>query len=351
MAPADGEDLDLEGALGAAIDEQLGVTDKAEPQAKVKDDPFPRAENMPDKAAKEDEPAEYVREGRRFVRKNGKETDVGAVEAPKEGAEPAAPKESAPLWFKNEYGEWEKLHPDFRKALTQREKDFAQGIEKHSTAAKAWEPINEALKPHMQELAAAGSNPQQYVGQLIEADKYLRADPIQALNWLAQSYLGQSWDIRAVAEWMDQQGVQPQKIDPVQQKLQSLEQELAQLKQAPVRQQQESINKTVSEWSRDKPHFADLERIMMGQIQADPEVRERFRANPVATLDSLYEQASWAHPVIRERILADQRKKEVERARANSLGTREQSHVNGAARNTPKMSIEDELSSLLDGAV
>lgn len=349
MAPIDGEELDLEGALGAAIDEQLGVTEKAEPQAKAKDDPFPKSEDI--RAAKDEEPAEYVREGRRFVRKNGKETDVGAAEAPKEGAEPPAAKEAAPLWFKNEYGEWEKLHPDFRKALTQREKDFAQGIEKHSTAAKAWEPINEALRPHMQELAAAGSNPQQYVGQLIEADKYLRKDPVQALNWLAQNYLGQGWDIRALADWMDQQGVQTQKIDPVKQELEQLRQQVQNLSQAPVRQQQEAINKTVSEWSRDKPHFADLERIMMGQIQADPEVRDRFRANPVATLDSLYEQASWAHPVIRERILADQRKAEVQRARANSLGTREQSHTNGQARSTPKMSLEDEIGSLIDGMI
>lgn len=339
----EGDDLDLEGAIGAALDEQGGDPAVEQPKQKAQqEDPFPRAEDMPAQR-------EYNRDDTgKFAKKEEQQPDPAAVT---QDQTKAAQKETAPLWFKNEWGEWEKLNPDMRKALTQREKDYAQGIEKHSTAAKAWEPINEALKPHLQELAAMGSNPQQYVGQLIQADKYLRQDPVQALNWLAQSYLGQGWDIRALADWMDQQGVQAQQIDPRDQKLAALEQKLAALERAPVQQQQESINRTVSEWSKDKPHFADLERIMLGQIQADPEVRDRFRANPQATLDSLYEQASWAHPQIRERILADQRKADVQRARANSLGTREQSHANGHARSTPKMSIEDELAGLLDGAV
>jgi hypothetical protein len=336
MALEGDDDLNLEDAIGAALDDQ-----GAEPKKPAADDPFPRSEDL--RAGKEDsDPVEYVREGRRFVRKNGKETDVGAADAPKE---------AAPLWFKNEYGEWEKLNPDFRKALAQREKDFAQGIEKHSTVAKQWEPIAKMIEPHAQQLAAMGSSPQQYVTNLIQADAYLRQDPVQAINWLIGQYIGQGHDVRSLADWMDQQGVQANKVDPVQQELQALKAQVQYLSQMPVQQQQETINRTVSEWSKDKPHFAELERIMLGQIQADPDVRERFRANPTATLDSLYEQASWAHPVIRERILADQRKADVQRARANSLGTREQSHTNGQARNTPKMSIEDEIGSLLDGAI
>lgn len=347
MALEGDDELNLEDAIGAALDEQGGEAVE-QPAKKATDDPFPRADDL--KAGKEDnEPVEYVREGRRFVRKNGKETDVGAADAA--GGEPSAPKEAAPLWFKNEYGEWEKLNPDFRKALAQREKDFAQGIEKHSTAAKAWEPIAKMIEPHAQQLAAMGSSPQQYVTNLIQADSYLRQDPVQAINWLIGQYIGQGHDVRSLADWMDQQGVQANKVDPVKQELDQLRNQVQQLAQAPVRQQRETINRTVSEWSKDKPHFAELEHIMMGQIHAEPSVRERFRANPTATLDALYEQASWAHPVIRERILADQRKAEVKRARDASLGTREQSHTNGQARNTPKMSIEDEIGSLLDGAI
>ncbi len=332
-----GDDFDLEADLAAALDGTANATPKQQEEL----------EAAPDGETAAEEQARYVREGRRFVKEQPKE-EAPAAEA-KEGAEQkppteaAPPKEKRPTWYKDEYGDWAKLPDNFRTALREQERNAAQAIEKHSTAAKQWEPINEALRPHMQELAAAGSNPQQYVGQLIEADKYLRADPVQALNWLAQNYLGQGWDIRALADWMDQQGVQTQKIDPVKQELNQLRQQVQHLSQLPVQQQRETLNKQIADWSRDKPDFEAVRQKMAALANQNPE----------ASLDDLYEEARWAHPEIRERILAereDKRLKELQGKRHAGAQSPRGGQPNGSAAPIHKrMSLEDEIAMTLDG--
>lgn len=332
-----GDDFDLEADLAAALDGTANATPKQQEEL----------EAAPDGETAAEEQARYVREGRRFVKEQPKE-EAPSAEA-KEGAEQkspteaAPPKEKRPTWYKDEYGDWAKLPDNFRTALREQERNAAQAIEKHSTAAKAWEPINEALRPHMQELAAAGSNPQQYVGQLIEADKYLRADPVQALNWLAQNYLGQGWDIRALADWMDQQGVQTQKIDPVKQELNQLRQQVQHLSQLPVQQQRETLNKQIADWSRDKPDFEAVRQKMAALANQNPE----------ASLDDLYEEARWAHPEIRERILAereDKRLKELQGKRHAGAQSPRGGQPNGSAAPIHKrMSLEDEIAMTLDG--
>jgi hypothetical protein len=336
------DDDDLEAALMADIEAELdGPKDKVEAEE-----------------TEAEEAARYVREGRRFVREAKEEPAKAAKEgeapAPEGEAKPAPKSSWKPLWYKDEYGQWDALAEPLRKALEQREKEAAQGIEKHATAAKAWEPINRALEPHLQELAANGSSPQQYVGQLIEADKYLRADPIQAINWLVGQYVGQGWDIRQLAQWMDEQGVQSQRVDPVQQELVALKQQIAALQSAPQKQYQQTVAQTVSKWSEDKPYFGELQSTIYGLIQAEPNVRAQFRVDPKATLDSLYERAQWAHPQIRERILKekeDQRLADVKRARAAGAQSPRAGADNGQAR-LPKQKgrwdIEADLRDTLD---
>jgi len=293
----------------------------------------------------------YKREGRRFVAKEEEKPAAEAKDAkPADGKEPAAAKTWKPLWYKDEYGAWEKLPEQFRKTLQDRETESAQAITKHSTAAKAWEPINEAIKPFETQLRASGQSPQQFVGGLINIYQQLQTNPVDALNWLAQQTLGNGWDIPALADWMYQQGVEAKRVDPVQQKLTALEQKLAAMEQAPQQQYRANTERIVSEWSKDKPHWADLQQTVYGLIQADPSVRDRFQANPQATLDQLYEQAQWAHPQLRERILADQRRAEVDRARAaGATSPRGGAQINGAARSKPTMSLEEEVAARFDG--
>lgn len=300
----------------------------------------------------------YRREGRRFVAKEAeKEAAKEAVkDEPPVKAEPA-PKAWKPLWYKDEYGQWDSLAEPLRKALEQREKEFAQGIEKHSTAAKAWEPVAKLIEPHAAQLARQGLDPQRYVTSLIESEQYLRTNPVEAINWLAQQYLGNhlaaagySNDVMGLAQWMFDNQQQPAKVDPVQQELAALKKQFEEMQAAPQRQFVDSARTTISEWSKDKPHYADVERIIAGLIKADPSIAQRFRVDAKATLDSLYEQAMYAHPQLRERILTDQRNAEVAKARATGATSPRSGAGNAAtAQRKPTMSLEEEIGMHLDG--
>jgi hypothetical protein len=197
-----------------------------------------------------------------------------------------------------------------RQAIREQERNAAQAIEKHANSVKAWEPIQQALTPHMQELQAQGLTPQTYVNNLIEADKYLRQDPVAAIQWLARAYLNA--DIGQVADYIAQN---PQaanggyrREDPLQRELQTLKQQLEELKQAPIQQQRERLQSEITTWAKDKPYFDDV-RVLMGQLARTPQYEG-------ASLDTLYEAAMRSHPQLYERILEDKRKTEVAKARA-----------------------------------
>lgn len=331
-----GDDFDLTAELEAALDGTANATPKQQEEV----DAAPEGETAAE------EQARYVREGRRFVKEQPKEEP--AAEA-KEGAEQkpvteaAPPKEKRPTWYKDEYGDWQKLPENFRTALREQERNAAQAIEKHSTAAKAWEPVSKLIEPHAQQLAAAGSSPQQYVTNLIQADGYLRQDPVQAINWLIQNYVGAGWDVRALADWMDEQGVQAHKVDPIQQELAQLRQQVQHLSQLPVQQQRETLTKQIADWSRDKPDFAAVRDHMAALAKLKPE----------ASLDELFEEARWAHPEIRERILAereDKRLKELQGKRQAGAQSPRGGQPNGSAAPIHKrMSLEEEIAMTLDG--
>jgi len=283
---------------------------------------------------------EYVREGRRFVAKEPKEPAAEpAVEAKTEPKPDAPAKQWKPLWYKEEYGKWETLAEPFRKALETREKEAMQGIEKHATAAKAWEPLAQKLAPYAQELAASGSTPQQYVENLVNADNYLRTNPVEAMNWICQTYL--KTDIIGLADWMAANGQQPQRIDPIQQELAAIKSELSQYKQQGQNAQRAALEAQIQDWSKDKPHFADVRELMASLAQAP--------ANRGATLDQLYESALHAHPQLRQRILEDQRAAEIAKARAaGATSPRGGAQTNGAARK-PTMTLQEELAARFDG--
>lgn len=325
------DDDDLAAELNAALDAQ-------QPQRNQPLEEAPEGET-PEQA---DERV-YRRDGRRFVAKEEAKADDKAAATPDAAAkQEAAPKAWKPTWYKDEFGPWDKLAEPFRNALRDQERNAAQAIEKHSTAAKTWDPVNQALAPHAQELAAAGSSPQQYVGQLIEADKYLRASPVEALNWLCNQYL--QCDVIALADWMHAQGHQPTKVDPVQQELAALKQQMAQLQDMPNRQKQEAINEQIRTWAKDKPDFAAVHPLMA----------DIAKRNPQASLDEWYQQAQWATPEIRERILKEQEDKrlaELRGKRAAGAQSPRGGYSNGAAAKRPTMSIEEEIGSLLDGNV
>lgn len=319
--PSEADDLDLEGELTAALDEQL----TPEPSQEIDGQEKPAREYNRDEAGK-------------FARKEAAPLDPAAAPAT-----PAPVKPWSPLWLKQEHGiEWDKMPEPFRKALEQREREAAQAIEKHSTGAKAWEPLTKAIEPYAQQLQAANLTPQQYFAELHQWNVMLRGekDPVKkvdALNALAESI---GLDLVEVGQWLERNGSAPPP-DPRDQRIAQLEQWKSQFETSAKERERAAAEAEIQAWAKDKPDFAVVRKLMAALATQ----------NPQATLDELYDQARWSHPELRERILADQRKNEVKRARDQSLGTREQTYANGQLKSTPKLSIEEEIGGLIDGMI
>lgn len=323
--PAD--ELSLEDALGAALDEGAAPIEE---EASQETD----AERL------------YRREGRRFV---PKEEEKAATEAEAEagaGPEKPAAKQWRPTWYKDEYGPWDKLSENFRNALRDQERNASQAIEKHSTAAKAWEPILKEYEPYQSYLQQMGLSPQQHMGQLLEAQKYLMQDPVGGINWLVQSYFGQNGitDIYALANALYEQQYQPPQYDPVQAQLAQLQNELAQMRAAPQQQAQAQVHQQITDWAKDKPDFAAVRPYMAAIAKQKPD----------ASLDELYAEAQWAHPETRERILQqreDKRLAELKGKRQIGAASPRGAPSNGSRSSKPTMSLEEEIAMHLDGGV
>lgn len=324
MDPEEHDD-GLDAALGAALDEQAeGGAPPEREYARDDSGKFARKEQTTEETPSPD----------------------AAPAAPVDGDKaPSLPKTWSPLWWKNEFGEWEKMPEGLRKQLEQREREAQQGINERAQKLKTWEPIEQFFSANAQRLQQAGVTGQQYVSNLINADEYIRNDPAAGLKWLAESY---GIDLYQLADWAAQQGGQ----QPARngggddQYTKRLEQRLAQLEQRfdPARIAQEEQRKAaeqhVAAWAKDKPYFAEL-RADMGALST------RY---PEATLDELYERAMWAHPTLRQRIQSDQRAQEVQRARAAAVSPRTSSSPPGQAKGKTKQSLDDALNEALNDA-
>ena len=73
----------------------------------------------------------------------------------------------------------------------------------------------------------------------------------------------------------------------------------------------------IAEFSKDKSHFKDVEDDVANLI---PAIRAKNpNDKPLDILAKAYDAAIWANPAVRERILADQRKADEEKRRAESV--------------------------------
>lgn len=279
MSPDD--DLNLEADIVAAIEGELDAGKPAEI-------------DTPSREYNRDEAGRFAQKQAEEAAAAARDEQVAQAQQPGVQAQPGAKPAWKPTWYKDEYGPWDKLAEPFRNALRDQEKAYANGIAQHSAAAKSWEPVTKVLEPYQGLLQQAGISAPQYVESLINADKYLRESPIEALNWLAQSYAG--LDIIALADKLYQQGYQaPAAPDPRDQKIQLLEQRLNQFEASGQQAKTAALEAEIQAWAKDKPDFAAVR----------PYMASLAKQNPQASLDELYESARYAHPETRDRILKE----------------------------------------------
>jgi len=185
---------------------------------------------------------------------------------------------------------WPTLARELQDEILRREGDWQRTDGERATKLKGYEAIDAALEPVRQNLELNGVEPAQYVRQLSAADQYLRTNPNEAIQWLAQQYgvdLGQI-------------GAGDQYIDPTTAPLVNEINELkAQQQQFFTAQRDAEIaakNAEIEAFAKENPHF---ETVM-------DDMTRLATANPGTDLQTLYDQAVWANPTTRAQLLAEQ---------------------------------------------
>lgn len=243
---------------------------------------------------------------------DGKET----TPAPQAQAAPPVPAALS----KEVKAQWEKLDPVVRNEFLRREADTAKGIEKLKETYKGYD---DALSPLHDELRSVGRTPAEGIKMLAEWRRALSGpNKVQAFAALAKL---ENVDLSqlvpkppapaAQSPNPTQSPTDPQQpdpaqllrpyLDPLSQKLTSLETELQRRDRAEAERQAQSVQRDIQSFAKDKPHFAKVSRAMgylmhNGQVTGET-AQEAF--------DNAYVQACWADPEIRASLQGEEQAK------------------------------------------
>jgi len=267
------------------------------------------------------------------------EAPVEAQEAAPEGEEAEeAPRKPPASWSPQAKADFAQLAPHIQDEVLKRERDMDKGLQSRASELKRYEPIEQVIAPHRDRWSAHGVDEATAIGQLLNADAYLRQNPLAAIQDLAQAY---GVDLRQYA-----QGNLPQQqpaLQPVLQRMQQLEAHIQSQSEAAAQAQQQRNEKAISDFasSPEAMYFADVETEMVKLIKAGIAEGD----TPEEKLKNAYEKACWQRPDIRKLIQADQSKpkQETQAERQRTAAAKKAGgSITGSTLGAPKQDLPDE---------
>lgn len=248
-------------------------------------------------------------------------------------AEPAKPAIEPPhSWSAEAKARWANVPPDTQAYIAEREAQAHQAITRAGQQIKAYEPIARVLDAYKDTFEKNGLTPDDGIGRLLEVERNLARDPVSAVKEIAKAY---GVDLATLTNEQTAPAQQAEQGQPDPQ-VATLKAELAQLKaelgkvgsyltaqqRAQLASEEQVLARQIAEFAKDKPHFEAVRHVMGALMQADPNL----------SLDDAYEQATYARPDTRQRILADQQKaaeeKRAEEARKKAADAKRSAAVN-----------------------
>lgn len=264
--------------------------------------------------------------------------DVKTDQSPKDGVKTAAEQQDKPVsqpavkqpssWSPEKKAVWDAMSPEAQAHVAQREQEVHKAISQHGQFVKQYGAVAETLEAYKQVFEGKGVSFQDGIRQLLDAQRLLDRDPAVGLQHLAKAY---GVDLYDLAE----QGADPAsslrtEVAQLRQQLENRQHHDRIAQQRAQAQQVDHLERAISDWSKDKVHFRDLEADMMpliGHVRAaEPGL------SPVQVLDKAYERAQWANPTVRTQLLEQQSRdaeaKRVEAAKAAQDQARRASAIN-----------------------
>jgi hypothetical protein len=287
-----------------------------------------------------------------------------STEAPAETAGEEAEDAIDPptFWNKEEKAVFSTLPRAVQEVVSRRERERDLGVDRKISEANLLKQklsaLDDVIAPHRQNWALNGIDEVQAIRQLIAAQEFLTKDPVAGLAHIAKSYGLSLADLAQV-------GKQTNNVDPhvaaVAQQVAALTNELKRRDEAQSAQVLNDIDSTIQKFAEAKdeagglahPHFeavADKIAVLVGQIR-----RQRPELSHAEVLKQSYDEAVWANPETRAKLLQETTQRESAQRIAQEKGRtakakRAASSVSGAPGDTDSAGerLPDSLRGMLE---
>ena len=283
------------------------------------------------------------------------ETVAQAIAAPAETTTPM--KEIAPLptvrqapksWAKDVHPIWEKIDPKAQEYIEKREKDFLDGLEQYKGAATFARSIQDVLTPYQGLLQSKGLDAPRAIDDMLGAYSRLTQGTVEQRQ---SALLQVAKNLGIPVPGMQATDPAASPVDP---RIQTLEQQFQEIRDAQVRQQQLALQAAQEKANAEVNTFAsDPKNAFFDECHED--IVKFIKAGD--SLQEAYDKAVWANPVTREKqkqaYFQTESEKAKERARLDALPKQKARGVNVKSQDTqrpptdPLGSMEDTLRSTL----
>ena len=237
--------------------------------------------------------------------------------------DPAAGPQRPSTWKKEHWERFDKLEPELRSYILQRETEYKAGLAAYNAEVKAAQGLRQAIEPFLPELQRHNVDPAVWIRNLGNAHQTLALGSPQAkLQVFAR--LAQDYGVPLQYLVPNAQG-QVAQMDPtvqyLAQNLQGLQQQWQQFQTQRQQQEQQSIQESIREFAADAkehPHFETVRESMAALLSS----------GMAQNLQQAYDKAIWMAPEVRTAVLAAQQQQEqtarVEQARSAASKARAQ---------------------------
>lgn len=307
---------ETEEAAQAALDAAPTPEPEPEPQEAA---PEPQEASEPEPAA-EPEPEQETRSERRRDAKGrfladehhpGDEEKYPTLTDTRVDAAPEG-------WRPTARAAWENLPPEVRREIHRRELDIATGLQGAASARTTAEQFEKVVAPYQPIIDAHGApDALTAVGGLLKTAATLHqgnaAQKAQQIATLIESY---GVDVNVLADVIEK-GEQQTPPNPLEERLNKLEQYTQQQNQRISQQHLDEADRALAEFAQDRPYYKDVRTRMADLMETASARNERM------TLEEAYDIACYASPEVRalkerEQALAT-KEAEVEAARKAKL--------------------------------
>ena len=284
-----------------------------------------------------------------------------AQDAPTGQAEQAPADDNTPIppptnWSLNDQDTFKELTPKAQRFLLERSRGMeaahTQRSQELSEIRRAIEPLAQSMQRYQGYFQETGARPEEVFNTLMQVDYGLRSGSVEQKYDILRSLI-RSYGIPAPGEGGAPTQQQPQtirdpRVDHVMNQVQAMQ---GQAQQAALRDQAavaQSMRQRVADFATaagedgtpSHPYFGEVEAQMAALAQAD------VARGVQPDLEALYDQACYANPNVRQRILADQNAQAtVQRQRTNAGKRRAGKGISGAGSSSKEQptSIRDIL--------